>query len=346
MRSLYIAVLVAFFPSPIRVVFYRLTGSKIGKRVKIGFGTVILANKIEIGDNSVIGNLCRIKVHTLSLGKYVSIGNFVKISVNKIRMDSRVTVSSTVHIEGDSNDERSVIKLGMHSWIFQHCYINVDRQVTLGRNVGVGGGTYLFTHGHWLSKLDGFPVNYGSVSIDDNVWIPWDCFIMPGVKIGKKVVVGARSLINKDVPENALVAGIPAKIVKDISYRRVDLDEKIKIIKESIQDFSERHNKNLEMRETVKKIDYSFDNDLFLCLYKSPPKVISELSKTGLNVIFDNISIDTMNRYPCYSLNDYSSSSVELISQISFEWLQFVRYIGLRFYPVDESDSAPIGTTP
>ncbi len=257
MSSLYIAMFVAFLPSPIRIAIYKLNGSKIGKRVKIGFGTVILSNKIEIGDNSVIGYFCRIKVNALSFGKYVSIGNFVKISVHKIRMDSRVIVSSAVHIEGDSSDKRSVIKLGMHCWIFQHCYINVARQVTLGRNVGVGGGTYLFTHGYWLSKLDGFPVSHGPVLIEDNVWIPWDCFIMPGVKIGKNVVIGARSLINKDVPENALVAGSPAKVIREKSYREVGLAEKSKIISESIKDFADRKNKKVDKKETDKKIEFS-----------------------------------------------------------------------------------------
>lgn len=155
MSSLYIAVLMAFLPSPVRIAFYRLTGSKIGKRAKIGFGTVILAKKIEIGDNSIIGYFSRIKVNTLSLGKYVSIGNFVKISVHKIKMDSRAIISSTVQVVGDSNDKRSVIKLGMHSWIFQHCYINVARQVILGKNVGVGG-RYILVYPWLLAKQAGW----------------------------------------------------------------------------------------------------------------------------------------------------------------------------------------------
>ena len=336
MSSLYFAVLVAFIPSPVRIAFYRLAGAKIGKRVKIGFGTVILAKKIEIGDNSSIGYFCKIKVNSLSLGKYVSIGNFVKISVHKIKMDSRAIVSSTVHIVGDISDKRSVIKLGMHSWIFQYCYIDVAREVTLGKNVGVGGGTYLFTHGYWLSKLDGFPVSYGPVSIEDNVWLPWDCFIMPNVKIGKNVIVGARSLVNKGVPENALVAGSPAKVIRELSYRRVSLEEKAKIITKVIQDFAERKSKKMEKKETDQRIEFSLDRVPFIILYKNAQNKMSDLSQTALNVFYDNVSRDMMERYPCYSLNDYLSSSVNIIPKAAIEWLQFARCIGLRFYAIDE----------
>ncbi len=336
MISLYVAVLMAFLPSRIRIAFYRLTGSKIGKRVKIGFGTIILAKKIEIGDHSTIGYCCRIKVETLSLGKYVVIGNFVKISVYKIKMDSRVIVSSNVHIEGDSSDSRSVIKLGMHSWIFQHCYINVARQVTLGTNVGIGGCTNLFTHSYWLSKLDGFPVSYGPVTIGDNVWIPWSCFIMPHVKIGNKVVVGAGTLINKDVPENALVAGVPARVIKEISFRNVSREEKIDIIRGTIQDFAENKGKKINIKETDQKIEFSIDKVPAIILYKNTQNNLLDLSRTSLNVFLDNISRDIMECYPCFSLNEYLSSSVDIMPKIVIEWLQYARCIGLRFYPIDE----------
>jgi acetyltransferase-like isoleucine patch superfamily enzyme len=334
--SIFFAIFIALLPSPIRIFIYRLFGSKIGKRVKIGLGTIILSNNIEIGDNSKIGYFCMIKVNTLSLGKYVSIGNFVKISVYKIRMDSRAIVSPDVKIEGDRNDKRSVIKLGMHSWIFQHCYVNVLRQVNLGKNVGVGGGSYLFTHGFWLSKLHGFPVSYGPIYIDDNVWLPWSCFIMPNVKIGKNVIVGARSLVNKDVPENALVAGSPAKIIKEKCFREVSLEEKSDIISEVIHDFAERKSKKVNKNETDQTILFSLDKVPLIIIHKNFKKNTSELSMTALNIFFDKISNDLLNRYPFYSVNNNYSSSVDIMPKIAVEWLGFARYIGLRFYAIDE----------
>ena len=54
----------------------------------------------------------------------------------------------------------------------------------------------------------------GPVLIDDNVWIGEKSSIMPGVHIGKGVIVAANSVVTKDVPPYCVVAGIPATIVK------------------------------------------------------------------------------------------------------------------------------------
>jgi len=334
--ALYVSLLIALLPSRVRIAIYKLTGAKIGKGVKIGFGTVIISNEIEIDDNSTIGHFCRIKVSEISLGKCVAIGNLSKITVHAIRMDSRAQISSSVSIVGDSRDKRSVIKMGMHSWIFEKCYINVVREVTLGRNVGIGGGSFLFTHGSWLSKLDGYPVNYASVSIDDNVWIPWNCFIMPGIKIGKNTIIGASSLVNKDVPENVLAAGHPIRVIRENSCREVSLEEKTNIIKDSIQDYAEYNNKKFERNEADQRIEFSLDQKIVIILHRNMPNDISGFSKTALNVLFVSLSKDIIESYPCFSLKDYLSSSVDVMPKLAVEWLQFATCIGLRFYPIDE----------
>lgn len=159
---------------------------------------------------------------------------------------------------------------------------------------------------------------------------------MPGVKIGKNVIVGARSVVNKDVPENAVVAGSPAKVIRERSYRDVGLEEKTKIITETIQDFAERKNKKIDRKETDQKIEFSLDRVPFIALYKNTQNNMSDLSLTALNVFFDNVSRDIMEHYPCFSLNDYLSSSVDIIPKVAIDWLQFIRYIGLRFYAIDE----------
>ena len=54
----------------------------------------------------------------------------------------------------------------------------------------------------------------GGVEIGENCWIGARVTILDGVKIGNNSVVGAHSFVNKDVPENVVVAGCPAKIIK------------------------------------------------------------------------------------------------------------------------------------
>lgn len=336
MSSLYGAVIAAFLPGKIRIALYRLLGAKIGKNVRIGLGTVILAESIEIGDHTNIGFFCRIKVSSLILGKYVEIGTMTKIAVHTIKMDSRAIISPDVQISGDHCDPQSVLTMGMHSWIFQNCFINVTREVIMGKNVGVGGGTYIFTHGYWLNKLDGFPVGFGSVTIEDNVWIPWSCFIMPGVTIGSNSIIGARSLVTRDVPRNALVAGNPAKVIRDQSFRNVDRSEKIKIITKSLKEFAKQKNQDLEVVETSANLEFSLNKSCILIIHLEPVGSDYAFKQTALNVFFDKIFREQAERFPCFSLEDYLSSSTDIMPEAARDWLNFARNFGLRFYAIDE----------
>ena len=92
--------------------------------------------------------------------------------------------------------------------------VNIARGVTIGNEVGIGIDTKIFTHGAYLDCFNlGAPVQWDQVTIGDNVWLP-NAWINPGVKIGSNVVVSARSLITKNIPEGSLVAGNASKVKK------------------------------------------------------------------------------------------------------------------------------------
>ena len=82
----------------------------------------------------------------------------------------------------------------------------------------IGPNTLISTVGHPLSqngrrekKTYGKPVTIG-----DDVWIGSNCTILPSVTIGSNVVVAAGAVVSRDVPDNCVVAGIPAKIIKNL----------------------------------------------------------------------------------------------------------------------------------
>ena len=56
----------------------------------------------------------------------------------------------------------------------------------------------------------------GPVIIEDNVWIGEGVVILPNVRIGKSAIIGANSVVNADVPANAVIGGIPAKIIRQL----------------------------------------------------------------------------------------------------------------------------------
>ena len=88
--------------------------------------------------------------------------------------------------------------------------------VTIGDHVMIAPGVLITTTGHPLSPR-GRREHLGymkPVTIGSDVWIGGNAVILPGVTIGNNVVVAAGAVVNRDVPDNSLVAGVPARIVK------------------------------------------------------------------------------------------------------------------------------------
>jgi acetyltransferase-like isoleucine patch superfamily enzyme len=325
----------ALFPSWLRVVVLRIfLKSKIGKGVKISIGCVLIVSDLQLADYARIGPFSYIRCEKLLMGKRAKIGRFVHVSVNTLRLGHRATVGDQVDIAGN-HDHNGIVDIGMYSWIFQYSYINAARPVTLGKNVGIGGGTYIFTHGFWLSKLDGFPVSYGAVRIDDDTWLPWGCFVMPDVHIGSKVVVGARSVITKSVPDGVLVAGTPAKIVRDKSSLVVSMSEKAAMFTNLIKEYADNKKFSLSERQAELSVYYKL-NDKFLIAIHSSSFIQPVVEGTVLNVYWETPPDELFLRAPIWSLANYMSSPENKLSKQAINFLAYARTIGLRFYPIDE----------
>jgi len=99
--------------------------------------------------------------------------------------------------------------LGPDSWL-NGCHLSAKHALLCGRRTWIGPGCRVIdSDQHDLDaehKERGGPITLG-----DHVWITSDVTVMRGVRIGSHVVVGARSLVNRDVPDHTLVHGIPAR---------------------------------------------------------------------------------------------------------------------------------------
>lgn len=92
-------------------------------------------------------------------------------------------------------------------------------KVRIGNNVQIAPNVGLYTAGHPLhpdSRNSGY--EYGiNITIGDNVWIGGSVCVMPGVTIGNNAVIGAGSVVTKDIPENAIAVGNPARVLRYIT---------------------------------------------------------------------------------------------------------------------------------
>lgn len=113
----------------------------------------------------------------------------------------------------------SHIELGENFYANTSCVMLDVGKITIGKNVMFGPHVSIYTAGHPLhpdSRNSGY--EYGiAVTIGDNVWIGGSCVILPGVKIGNNAVIGAGSVVTKDIPDNVCAAGNPCRVIRDIT---------------------------------------------------------------------------------------------------------------------------------
>lgn len=90
--------------------------------------------------------------------------------------------------------------------------------ITLGNHVRISGGVSFFTHdgGTWAFRNEEKyrdVMKYGRISVGDYTFIGAKATILPGVKIARRCVIGACSLVTKDIPDGMVVGGIPARVI-------------------------------------------------------------------------------------------------------------------------------------
>lgn len=188
-----------------------------------------LCNKIIVGHKrktwSKSGN---IKIHDSVI---VFPETSIIASSGHIYIGEKSCVRGSIEIQRENGE----IEIGMNCYIGDHTRIWAGKRIKIGNYVLIAHNVNIFDNDtHPINYLErrndaeniifnhGVRKNYLSlhsalVEIEDDVWIGCNSIILKGVKIGKGSIVAAGSVITKDVPPFSLVAGNPAKIVRDLN---------------------------------------------------------------------------------------------------------------------------------
>lgn len=106
-----------------------------------------------------------------------------------------------------------MLKMGEKSCLGPHVKLHIGK-TTIGNKVTISQGTYLCSASHMINSLN-TPFVSGEIIVHDFAWVAAESFIMMNVVIGAGVVVGARSVVVKNIEPWVVVGGNPAKILKN-----------------------------------------------------------------------------------------------------------------------------------
>ncbi len=164
---------------------YALLKLRFGKRLQTeGICFVCPKVTLEIGRHA-----------TLRIGRWAWIGHGSKIRVH----------------EGE-------VSIGAKTVIGQDCTISAYQHVSIGRECIIADRVMLIDFDHGVTEVER-PIRLQGiykrdVRVGHNVWIGYGACILRGVSVGDNSVIGSSSVVTKDVPENAVIAGTPARVIR------------------------------------------------------------------------------------------------------------------------------------
>jgi acetyltransferase-like isoleucine patch superfamily enzyme len=220
---------------------------KIGENVVIKENSLLVFDKLKIEDSVIIGQNSKIRAGEIFIGKNATIDeNFNVLCSEKFSIGKNSNVGKNITVQcrtfeagdflqfyegalvgkGGKFGVNARVKVGSGCFIGKYTLINPSENVEIGDDVGLGDEVQVWTHGGYLSTLDGFPVTFAPVRIGNHVWLPARSIVLPGVSIGDNVVIGINSLVNKDIPSGCLAAGIPCKVIKENIFPKKLVGEK------------------------------------------------------------------------------------------------------------------------
>jgi len=185
----------------LRKISYPWILGAVGRNVVFGQGVTLRhPGKIRLGDDVVVDDLVLLDAkgesnHGIDIGSGVFLG--------------RGTILSCKN--GD-------ILLGDRSNLGFHCEIFSGSSVKVGRHGLFAAYAYLVGGGHEWERLDVPVLEQGrsskGITLGDDVWLGTGAKVLDGVSVGSRVVVGANAVVNQDLPDGVVAAGIPAKVLR------------------------------------------------------------------------------------------------------------------------------------
>jgi acetyltransferase-like isoleucine patch superfamily enzyme len=146
--------------------------------------------------------------------RFVHVGNRVRIKRN---------TSINLHPK-DKKSNEILLFIGDNVIISESCFISACNRIVIEENVGISPNVMIIDNSRKIGDISRpskeQELKIGHVHIGADSWIAYGACVMPNVTIGKHCIIGALSVVNKDIPSYSVAVGAPAKVVKRFDFDR------------------------------------------------------------------------------------------------------------------------------
>ncbi|MEO7099863.1 MAG: acyltransferase [Luteolibacter sp.] len=229
-------------PVPLLRQFYRKAMGRVKDRARLwclehsgsqGFGRVAAwlacrktqpyhfrAHLAEMTPRGFVAPSASLSHPDLRFGKNVYVGD--RVVITQCNGGRAIELKDRVHLYGDSfvsAGSGAAISIGAGTHIQPGCHIYAHiSNILIGERVEIAANCGFFSYDHdvVLGRLimDQPLKSTGDIVIGDGAWLGFGVTVLQGVRIGDGAVVGAGSVVSRDIPDNAIAAGIPAKVIR------------------------------------------------------------------------------------------------------------------------------------
>lgn len=208
--------------------FFKRVSQKIKFIINKFFGCVfykpllIIKKKIDKYEKEIIIKEIRNSLYACGEGLTIALPVKHMSGLEKIKIGKNFTTHSGLYLAAHGTEELQII-IGDNVAIGWDNQISAGHKIVIGDNVLMGSRIHIsdISHGSSVREELEIPPLYrphfskGPTIIESNVWIGNNVAILPNVIIGKNCVVGANSVVTRSFPDNCIIAGCPAKIIKE-----------------------------------------------------------------------------------------------------------------------------------
>jgi acetyltransferase-like isoleucine patch superfamily enzyme len=220
-------------------VTFRVGRVRVGPDVRIGPGSVIVGDEVDVGGGAVLGDRVDLRGSRISIGRNTEIGaESEMVAADHLELGDATVVGARAHVRcrvlrvgsgtycgdgfrvglGASMEPGSEVTIGSLCQIAPDVGINPTEPVRIGDRVGISSRVTIWTHGYHSGHGpgQGVPGRFAGVDIGDGVWLAFDVTVLPGVQVGDGTVVGVRSVVQRSLPGGVLAVGVPARVKREL----------------------------------------------------------------------------------------------------------------------------------